>query len=111
MIKNYKKRMPKIQAIKFEDTAKNIEEINNFLSNSGIEEIKVDYSDKNKPVLKFKIDKNTIRVPKGDYIAKNKDYIFSLSYSILLSNISSSFTLNSNSFDINVNCSVSISLK
>ena len=79
MIKNYKKKMPKIQAIKFEDTAKNIEEINNFLSNSGIEEIKVDYSDKNKPVLKFKIDKNIIRVPKGDYIAKNKDYIFSCS--------------------------------
>lgn len=79
MIKNYKKRMPKIQAIKFEDTPKNIEEINNFLSNSGVEKIKIDYADKSKPVLNFKIDKNIIRVPKGDYIAKNKDYIFSCS--------------------------------
>lgn len=74
MIKTYKKIMPKIQAIKFEDTAKNIEEITIWVGKLGIKEVKVDYSVKDKPVLKIPFSKTKgIRVAKGDYLLKGLD--------------------------------------
>lgn len=74
MIKTYKKRMPEIQAIRFIDTTENIDEITMWVGKLGIKEIKVDYSVKNKPVLKIPFSKNKgIRVAKGDYLLKGLD--------------------------------------
>lgn len=51
MIKRFRKKMPIIEAVEFIDTTENLDEITEFLSDKGIKEFKVDYSDRNNPVL------------------------------------------------------------
>lgn len=67
MIKKFRKKMPIIEAVEFIDTTENLDEITEFLSDKGIKEFKVDYSDRNNPVLI--VEKNgVIRVKKGEYL-------------------------------------------
>lgn len=74
MIKKFRKKIPVIEAVQFIDTTENIDEISIFVDKLGIKEIKVDYSVKNKPVLKIPFNKTKgIRVAKGDYLLKGLD--------------------------------------
>lgn len=74
MIKKFRKKMPVIEAVKFIDTTENIDAISMFLDKLGVKEIKVDYSIKDKPILKIPFSKTKgIRVAKGDYLVKGLD--------------------------------------
>lgn len=74
MIKKFRRIIPVIEAVQFIDTTENIDEITMWVGKLGIKEVKVDYSVKNKPVLKIPFSKNKgIRVAKGDYLLKGLD--------------------------------------
>ena len=74
MIKKFRKKMPVIEAIQFLDTTENIDEITMWVEKLGIKEIKVDYSIKDKPILKIPFSKTKgIRVSRGDYLVKGLD--------------------------------------
>lgn len=74
MIKKFRKKMPVIEAVKFIDTTENIDAISMFAYKLGIKEITVDYSIKDKPILKISFSKaKGIRVAKGDYLVKGLD--------------------------------------
>lgn len=76
MIKKFRKKMPIVEAIKFIDTAENIDEISMFVDELGIDKIKVDYSAKERPMLKIKYRGKIIGVPKGNYLVKGIDSLY-----------------------------------
>ena len=67
MIKKYRKKPVKIEAIEFIDTPERIEEIFNFI---GDETIRVDYSIYNRPAVLIETLEGTMRADVGDYIIK-----------------------------------------
>lgn len=76
MIKKFRKKMPVVEAIKFIDTTENIDEISMFVDKLGVKEIRVDYSAKEKPVLKISFKNKMIRVAKDEYLVKGIDDLY-----------------------------------
>ena len=65
-VKKYKKKPVIIEAIQFVDDAKRITEISDFVG----EGLSIDYSKKEKPVLKIKTLEGVMTASEGDYIIK-----------------------------------------
>lgn len=58
-----------VEVIKFYDDAETLEKISEFVN----DEIRIDYKDPKKPILKIKTKKGTITANIGDYIVKQNN--------------------------------------
>lgn len=65
-VKKYRKKPVIIEAIQFVDDAERITEISNFVG----EGLSIDYSEKEKPVLKINTLEGVMIASEGDYIIK-----------------------------------------